>query len=131
MSWMKSWPEICWKKRPDSFLSMFQGGAVRNPANNLRYTRGIAVNLKEVVSSEYWGDYTVHEKYGKRGWQFVTCKGKMFRYFGFYAVGKKWYIRLGHKIQPNHFVDGYVDSQPPRKLWKGMTFRVRPVSFKG
>lgn len=125
MSWMEEWPEMCWNGKPDSFLSMWQWAAWRNPANNMRFMRGIAVYLPEAHSVKYWGKYKVSDKDYKNGegWQFVGCKGKYFPYYGFQWVGKKYYIRLGHKIEPNHFEPDYLPNSPERKHWKGMTFR--------
>ena len=130
MSWMKNWPSICWDGDPTTFLSMFQWAAVRNPANNLRFIRGIAVYLPDVEEAEYWGKEVVSDKWNVdgEGWQFVRCKGKYFPYYSFYWVGKKLTIRLGHKIEPAHFKPEYLIGKPERKLWKGMTFR--PIQIR-
>lgn len=125
MSWMPEWPEMCWNGKPDSFLSMWQWAAWRNPANNMRFVRGLAVYLPEAHSFKYWGNERVADKdYEEgQGWQFCRCKGKYFTYYAFYWVGKKFYSRIGHKFDPRHFEPGYIDNAPPRKHWKGMTFR--------
>lgn len=125
MSWMDEWPEMCWNKNPDSFLSMWQWAAWRNPANNMRFVRGIAVYIPEAHSFEYWGDEVVDDKDWEngQGWNFLKCKGKYLTYYGFNWVGEKFYAQIGHKIEPKHFEEGFVDNAPERKLWKGMTFR--------
>lgn len=125
MSWMDEWPEMCWNGKPDSFLSMWQWAAWRNPANNMRFVRGLAVYLPEAHSFELWGKEHVADKdyVNGKGWQFVKCKGKYFTYYGFYWVGEKYYCRLGHKFDPRHFKPDYLDATLERKHWKGMTFR--------
>lgn len=128
MSWMDEWPEMCWNGKPYSFLSMFQWAAIRNPANNMRFIRGIAVYLPDVKKSKWWGTYNVNDKDYKsesqgKGWQFTYAKGKYFPYYGFNWVGDKFYASWGHKIEPRHFVNNYGSNYEERKLWKGMTFR--------
>ncbi|MBL1321515.1 MAG: hypothetical protein COA63_010720 [Methylophaga sp.] len=128
MSWMKKWPEICWDKNPKSLLSMWQWLAIRNPSNNLKFTRGLAVNLHEVREYTLLAGTSdrVSAKYNLKGHQFFAVKGKYFRYYNFLYVGDIFWVRLGHKIEPRHFpVDIH---QPIRKLWKGMTFRIGLMS---
>ena len=124
MSWMDEWPEMCWNKNPDSFLSMFQWAAIRNPANNMRFVKGLACFIPNVTEHTFYGNANVDDKdwQNGKGWNFIYAKGA-FPYFGFNWVGDKFYCQIGHKIEPKHFVDGFVDKAPDRKLWKGMTFR--------
>jgi hypothetical protein len=126
MSWMVRWPDLCWDKDPTSFLSMFQWMAIRNPVNNMRFTRGIAAYLPYIKSIDLlYGDSFVSTKY-QEGVQFVVGKGNFFRYYSFYYVkvigDKTFSIRLGHKMEPRHLPIKL--ETPERKYWKGMTFRV-------
>lgn len=125
MSWMDEWPEMCWNGKPYSFISMWQWAAWRNPANNMRFIRGIAVYLPDVKEHAFWGKESVNDKdyVNGKGWNFIYCKGKYFPYYGFNWVGDKYYAQLGHKIEPKHFTADYTKGLMARKLWKGMTFR--------
>lgn len=124
MSWMDEWPQMCWNGKPDSFLSMFQWAAIRNPANNLRFVRGMALYVPDIQEHNYWGDYSADDKYDTNKWSFVYAKGRYFPYYGFYWVGEKYYFQFGHKIEAKHFKPDFVTNVPERKLWKGMTFRL-------
>ena len=125
MSWMDEWPDMCWDKDPTSFLSMFQWMAIRNPVNNMRFTKGIAAYLPHIESIRYYGDRYVSDKY-QAGFQFVISQGKIFKYYGLVWVknigSKKLVIRIGHKLRPDHLP--VPEGIPYRKLWKGMTFRI-------
>ena len=125
MSWMDEWPEMCWNGEPDSMLSMFQWAAIRNPANNMRFVKGLACFLPDVSGHTFYGDEKVDDKDWEngKGWNFIYAKGKLFPYFGFNWVGDKFYCQIGHKIEPSHFEPNYIPNAPERKLWKGMTFR--------
>lgn len=138
MSWMPSWPELCWDKNPESLLSMWQWLAVRNPSNNLKYVLGLAVNMLQIkeITLLYGVATQVSAKYNLQGIQFFTAKGKYFRYFNFHYAGKYIWIRFGHKIEPRHWVKKLKVGEPVkvseidlkeqethRKIWKGMTFR--------
>lgn len=141
MSWMKRWPDLIWfGKPPTSLWAMYQWLAIRNPSNNLKFVRGLAVNMLEVkrVKLLYGVSSQVSAKYDLRGAQFFTVTGKYLRYFNFHYVGKYIWIRLGHKVEPRHWdlegkikegeekkVDAtmLVENTEHRKIWKGMTFR--------
>jgi hypothetical protein len=107
----------------NSYAAMYWWAAIRNPANN---TRMLSLYSAPITGSTftYKGDYTVNDKDGQGGWQFVklvSLAGKA--YYGFYLV-KQWttthasVIRFGFKISPDQA--GTVD------LPKGETSRINP-----
>ncbi len=102
MSWMDEWPEMCWNGKPDSFLSMWQWAAWRNPANNMRFVRGLALYVPDTKEWNFWGDTKVDDKdyVNGKGWNFIYARGKYFPYYGFNWVGDKYYTQLGHKVEP-------------------------------
>ena len=71
----------------------------------------------------YRGQYTVEDKPGMGGWQFVWAEQEGARWYGFYLV-HEWSItralvvRLGFKVKPSH-----AGRDEPAK---GMTFKVSP-----
>lgn len=139
MSWMKRWPDLIWfGKKPESLWAMYQWLAIRNPSNNLKYVRGLAVQMQEVKEILLIAGTAkqVSPKYNLKGFQFFTAKSKYFRYFNLHYVGKWIWIRFGHKIEPRHWLNDIEKGKPEkvseidlteklttRKLWKGMTFR--------
>lgn len=124
MSWMDEWPEMCWNGKPDSFLSMFQWLAIRNPVNNMRFVKYLAVFIPDAKDFELLaGAQYVDDKADARGFQFSRCKMHGFPYYSFRWVGEKYYAEIGHKIEPRHFKPDYLLDLPERKKWKGMTFR--------
>lgn len=124
MSWMPEWPEMCWNGNPDSFLSMFQWLAIRNPANNMRFVKYLAVFIPDAKDFELLaGVEYVEDKTDARGFQFQRCTMHGFPYYSFRWVGEKYYAEIGHKIEPRHFHPDYLLDLPERKKWKGMTFR--------
>ncbi|TWC12016.1 hypothetical protein FBY06_14020 [Pseudomonas sp. SJZ085] len=105
-----------------SWLSRWWWAAVRNPVNNLRLVAGISCPVAE-CDFAYLGQYSVEDKPGKGGWQFVraTRRGGLSRWYGFYAVRElssttARVVRLGFKIKPEH--------QGSAEPAKGMTFKV-------
>ena len=106
----------------DSFLAMWWWAAVRNPVNNLRLVPGISCPVTDCLI-EYRGDYTVEDKPGQGGFQFVIAHRRSSTWYGLYWVHewsatRAFVVRLGYKIKPSHALSG----EPP----KGMTFKVNP-----
>ena len=96
--------------------------SIRNPANNLRFLDAFSA---PIIGSQirYRGRYTVEDKLGLDGWQFVLAEQDGRRWFGFYLVRcwndqRAFVIRLGFKIKPEH--EGMNE---PRK---GLTFKINP-----
>lgn len=90
----------------DSYFCMWWWAAVRNPANNKRLTSWYQV---PVVGSTitYKGQYTVEDKPGMGGWQFVKIKHGGKNSYGFYMVHewsltKAFVVRFGYKVKPSH-----------------------------
>jgi hypothetical protein len=134
----------------DSFMSQFKWMALRNPANNLRFVRGISVNMfeTEVVKVAGQDEVSDHGE-GITGWHLLMCQGKIFKYYGFYFLsseygekitklipwlkGRVLIIRLGHKMRLNYnhqFPVGTKQSEVSPDEWqrasKGFTFRFNP-----
>jgi len=104
-----------------SWLARWWWAALRNPVNNLRLVSGVSCPVSECAIA-YLGQYSVEDKPGKGGWQFVraTRRGGLSRWYGFYAVRElsattARVVRLGFKIKPSH--DGSAEPA------KGMTFK--------
>lgn len=104
----------------DSFAAMFWWAAIRNPANNMRFLDAFSAPI--AGSQIQWrGQYTVEDKPGLDGWQFVWATQGSRRWFGFYLVHcwnerRAFVVRLGFKIKPEH-----RGKDEPRK---GLTFKV-------
>ena len=107
----------------DSYLAMWWWAAVRNPVNNLRFVKGINCPVSQCAIVNQ-GDYTVEDKPGQGGFQFVTAYSGSSTWYGLYWV-HEWsdtralVVRLGYKIKPSHALN---PNEPP----KGMTFKVNP-----
>ncbi|MNF56513.1 hypothetical protein D3C84_380020 [compost metagenome] len=106
----------------NSFLAKWWWAAIRNPVNN---KRRLSLYSAPIVGSKitYSGNYTVEDKPGMGGWQFVTAEQGGKKWYGFYLV-HEWsltralVIRLGFKIKPSH---AGKDEEP-----KGMTTKINP-----
>lgn len=109
----------------DSFIPMYYWLAIRNPANNSRFTKMFGCYVPDCTYT-YTGDRYVKDKFEYRGKQFVVAtntKTKR-RYYGFYYVKpytkkKAIVIQIGFKIQPHNFETDY--SKDPQGGWKGFT----------
>jgi hypothetical protein len=103
-----------------SFLGMYLWTAIRNPANNMRMFPLWSAPITGSMIT-YKGDYTVEDKPGMDGWQFVTVENKGKKWYGLYFV-RPWnnthafVVRVGFKVKPSH--QWTVDSP------KGMVFKV-------
>lgn len=119
-------------KNSDSFLSQWWWGAIRNPVNNMRFIRGISVNMTEAKVSKLAGQDFVHDDKENYGWNFLKATGPKFSYYSFYYVGeankesKAWVFYIGHKILLRHNTEDW--SQDPQKAWKGFTIRAGHVN---
>lgn len=108
-----------------AWLARWWWAAVRNPVNNLRLVPWLSCPVSE-CDIAFLGDYTVEDKPGQGGWQFVraTRRGGRSRWYGFYVVRvtsatTAAVLRLGFKIKPAH-----QGSDEPAK---GMTFKLNPT----
>lgn len=106
----------------ESYLAMWLWAAVRNPVNNLRLVPGLSCPVSECTIT-YSGSYTVEDKSGMGGWQFVTAARRSSMWYGLYVVHewsptRAFVLRLGYKIKPDHA----GKAEPP----KGMTFKINP-----
>lgn len=112
------------------WLSMFWWLAIRNPANNARFTRLFGCPVTE-CDYRYWGQEVVKDKPGQGGWRFLlaTHKAKGRRYYGLYWV-RQWndsralVVQLGFKGEPSDWTEDY--SGDLSRQWKGITFEVNP-----
>lgn len=90
----------------DHYISMYTWAALRNPANNKRL---LSWYQTPVVGSEisYKGDFTVEDKPGLGGWQFVKTVHNNTSSYGFYMVyewsmTRAFVVRFGYKVKPSH-----------------------------
>lgn len=101
------WAENTPFKLPvDHYISMYTWAAFRNPANNKRL---LSWYQTPVVGSEitYKGNFTVEDKPGMGGWQFVKAVHDGKSSYGFYLVHewsltRAFVIRFGYKVKPMH-----------------------------
>jgi hypothetical protein len=104
--------------------------AIRNPANNMRFSPWFSCPLTE-CDFRYWGDESVEDRPGQGGQRLLLATHKTTgrRYYGFYCVWQ-WsatralVIQLGFKPEPSDWADDY--STDPSAQWKGLTFEVNP-----
>jgi hypothetical protein len=103
-----------------SWLSQYWWLAIRNPVNNKRtYPLWQAPVKGSTITHK--GDYTVEDKVGRGGWQFVVTEQAGRSWYGFYLV-HEWnktkcaVIRMGFKVKPSH--------QGTDEDAKGMTTKV-------
>jgi len=133
-----------------SFWSKYQWLALRNPVNNMRFVRGISVNMYEAEVELLAGQPVVddHDDGNLFGWQWLCAQGPIFKYYTFYYISEEypewltkvipWFservfvFRIGHKIALKHNdeysgmdIDGGTGSDHQR-AWKGFTFRINP-----
>ena len=106
----------------DSFCAMYWWAAFRNPANNMRLLDTFSAPVIDSKIS-YRGRYTVEDKPGMGGWQFVIVENDGKRRYGFYLVRcwsekRAFVVRLGFKVKPSH-----QGANEPRK---GLTFKLNP-----
>lgn len=104
----------------DSYISMYTWAALRNPANNKRLLSWYSVPVVGSVIT-YKGDYTVEDKPGMGGWQFVKTVHDGKASYGFYMVHewsltRAFVVRFGYKVKPSHA----GKDEPP----KGFTTKV-------
>lgn len=108
---------------PTSWLARWWWAAVRNPVNNLRRVPGFNCPVGDCLVT-HWGSFTVEDKPGMGGLQFVVARrsGGVSRWFGLYWV-HEWsltralVLRLGYKVKPEH---AFRIGEPA----KGMTFKL-------
>lgn len=112
------------------WFSQFWWLAIRNPANNMRFTPWFSCPLTE-CSYEYWGDEVVKDRPGQGGRRLLLATHKTTgrRYYGFYGVWQ-WsatralVIQLGFKPEPSDWQEDY--SRDASRQWKGLTFELNP-----
>ena len=109
-------------------LSMFVWLAVRNPANNMRFTRWLGCPVTE-CDYRYWGDENVEDRPGEGGRRLLLATHKKTgrRYYGFYGVWQ-WsttravVIQIGFKGEPKDWAEDYTGDLS--RQWAGMTFEI-------
>jgi len=110
------------------WLSMFWWLAIRNPANNARFSTLFGCPVTE-CDYRYCGQASVEDDPGKGGWRLLLATHRKTgrRFYGFYWV-RQWsatralVVQLGFKGEPEDWADDY--SADPSKQWKGFTFEV-------
>lgn len=109
-------------------LSMFVWLALRNPANNMRFTRWLGCPVTE-CDYRYWGDENVEDRPGEGGRRLLLATHKKTgrRYYGFYGVWQ-WsttravVIQIGFKGEPKDWAENYTGDIS--RQWAGMTFEI-------
>lgn len=111
-------------------LSMFIWLALRNPANNMRFTRWFGCPVTE-CTYRYWGDEAVEDRPGQGGSRLLlaTHKATGRRYYGFYGVwqwsrARAVVVQIGFKGEPKDWNEDY--SGDLSRQWAGMTFEINP-----
>lgn len=110
------------------WFSMFFWLALRNPANNMRFTPWFGCPVAE-CDYRYWGDENVEDRPGQGGRRFLLATHMQTgrRYYGFYGVWQ-WsptravVIQIGFKGEPKDWAEDY--SIDPSRQWAGMTFEI-------
>lgn len=109
-------------------LSMFIWLALRNPANNMRFTSWLGCPITE-CDYIYWGDQSVEDRPGEGGCRLLMATHKRTgrRYYGFYGVWqlsaeRAVVVQLGFKGEPKDWLEDY--SKDPSRQWAGMTFEI-------
>lgn len=111
-------------------FSMFWWLALRNPANNMRFTPLLGCPVTE-CDYRYWGDENVEDRPGQGGRRFLLATHKRTgrRYYGFYGVWQ-WsatravVVQIGFKGEPKDWAEDYTSD--PSRQWAGLTFEINP-----
>lgn len=110
------------------WFSMLWWLALRNPANNMRFTPWFGCPVTE-CDYRYWGDENVEDRPGQGGRRFLLATHRQTgrRYYGFYGVWQ-WsptravVIQIGFKGEPKDWAEDY--SGDLSRQWAGMTFEI-------
>lgn len=112
------------------WFSMFWWLAIRNPANNPRFSPLFGCPVTE-CDYRHWGQVEVEDDPGKGGWRFLLATNRKTgrRYYGFYWVwqwsaARAVVVQLGFKPEPSDWAEDY--SGDLSRQWKGFTFEVNP-----
>ncbi|WP_073673013.1 DUF7338 family protein [Pseudomonas aeruginosa] len=112
------------------WLSMFWWLAIRNPANNMRFSPLFGCPVTE-CEFRYWGQAEVEDDPGKGGWRLLlaTHRNTGRRYYGLYWVwqwsaSRAVVVQLGFKGEPSDWTEDYTGDLSGQ--WKGFTFEVNP-----
>lgn len=112
------------------WFSMFWWLAIRNPANNPRFSPLFGCPVTE-CDYQHWGQAEVEDDPGKGGWRLLLATHRKTgrRYYGFYWVwqwsaARAVVVQLGFKPEPSDFAEDY--SADLSRQWKGFTFEVNP-----
>lgn len=146
------WDKNCPTGNSEDFYSQWIWMAVRNPANNLRFTPGFSVNLADHNVIILGGKYHVDDDDDGSGlgWQFCKVDSGI-GYYSFYYLSNPmpdWLVkifpslkdhvfqfRIGHKIKPRYNEQYWLrkDSlteDERHSAWKGFTFRCGFLDYK-
>jgi len=112
-------------------FSMFWWLALRNPANNMRFSPLFGCPVTE-CDYRYWGDENVEDRPGQGGRRFLLATHKRTgrRYYGFYGVWQ-WsatralVMQIGFKGEPKDWAEDYTADLS--RQWAGMTFEINPL----
>lgn len=110
------------------WFSMFWWLALRNPANNMRFTPLFGCPVTE-CDYRYWGDERVEDRPGEGGRRLLLATHRKTgrRYYGFYGVWQ-WsatravVIQIGFKGEPKDWAEDYTDDLS--RQWAGSTFEI-------
>lgn len=114
-----------------SFFAQWWWLCIRNPVNNLRYTKLMSCDVSKAEIT-YEGSFYVRDKPDQAGSQFVTAEVDGRKYHGLYVVyqwneNRAFVLRAGFKVEPRH-ADTDWDKESPHKRHKGFTFRISPYN---
>ena len=110
------------------WFSQFWWLAIRNPANNMRFSPWFSCPLME-CDYQFWGDEVVKDRPGEGGRRLLLATHKVTgrRYYGFYGVWqlsatRALVLQLGFKPEPSDRAEDY--SADESRQWKGLTFEL-------
>lgn len=111
------------------YLSMLVWLALRNPANNLRFTRLFGCPVLS-TSARWWGREEVEDDPGKGGLRFLMASSGLWPFYGLYWVhewgnGRALVVQIGFKGEPSDWVEDYTGDR--QRQWKGFTCEINPI----
>lgn len=117
----------------DSALAMFWWAAVRNPANNLRFTRLFGCPVLS-TACRWWGSEIVEDDPGKGGCRFLLATDGIVPFYGLYWVyqwseARALVVQIGFKGEPSDWKEDYAGDE--QRQWKGFTFEINPAKNIG
>jgi len=118
------------KIKPHSWLSKYIWAAIRNPANNLRFAKWNACDVRECKFYTFGTHPEAKDKKGHEGFQLTIADNGKRYYFGFtlwypYTENRGVLIKFGNKIDGDSKNKVYTEDDE-LKYFKGTAFYINP-----